>query len=210
MISQGAVQTFTIIPPRTACSDAHQEASLIQHTMTPAAHFGASLKTLRIGIITSRFNTDITEALRLGAVDALQAMGLQPSQLLQAWVSGAVELPLAAQWMAQSHAPDAIICLGCVIRGDTDHYQYVCDMATRGIQKVSLSLNIPVAFGVLTCNTLAQALARTVDDWPAENSPLYSLLQEANQPPVGNKGREAAHAVLDVLAMKHGLAILHD
>ena len=150
----------------------------------------------QIGIVTARFNPKITEPLRKGALDVLQEVGIPENKILQAWVPGAVELPLAAQQLLEAGC-EAVICLGCVIRGDTDHYDYVCSMAANGIQQVALTHNAPVMFGLLTCNTEAQAFARTLEPSATLNDAWLKRLDGLS--PIGNKGMDAAHAALEML-----------
>jgi 6,7-dimethyl-8-ribityllumazine synthase len=113
---------------------------------------------LKLAIVVSRFNADITEKLLEGARRALTEAGADDAQVFE--VPGAFELPLAAKILAHTHAYHAIIALGAVIRGDTPHFDYVAGEAARGLQQVALETGIPVAFGVLTTDTLAQAEAR--------------------------------------------------
>jgi 6,7-dimethyl-8-ribityllumazine synthase len=115
---------------------------------------------LRIGIIISRFNSFITERLLEGALDALQRTGANENQIEIIRVPGSFELPVAAKKLAQSHKPDAIICIGCVIRGETSHYEHVTTEAARGIQLAQIDTGVPIAFCVLTCDTLEQAIDR--------------------------------------------------
>src|SRR5689334_9317984 len=105
----------------------------------------------RFAIVASRFNQEVVERLVAGAQDALRKHGIGDFDL--AWVPGAFELPLVAQRLAASKKYAAVICLGAVIRGDTDHYDYVCQAATDGVLHAGLSTGIPVLFGVLTCDT---------------------------------------------------------
>ncbi len=114
----------------------------------------------RFAIVASRFNHDIVERLVAGAKDALHKHGIAEDAVDLAWVPGAFELPLIAQKLAGSKKYAAVICLGAVIRGDTDHYDYVCRAATDGILQAGLSTGVPVLFGVLTCETDEQALDR--------------------------------------------------
>ena len=121
---------------------------------------GLSGKGLRIGILMSRFNLDVGEGL-LGACTAeLQRLGVKTTDMLIATVPGALELPLAAQSMAQSGKFDALIALGCVIRGDTYHFEIVSAESARGLSDVQLATGIPIANGVLTTEDEDQALAR--------------------------------------------------
>ena len=133
--------------------------------MTRAGSSGASTPDIdgtgiRIGIIAARFNDHIVVPLRDGARRALQRAGVADSDIMEAWVPGAFELPLAAKALAATGKVDAVICLGTVIRGDTPHFDYVCNEAARGIQQAQLDTGVPVMFGVLTVNTEQQALDR--------------------------------------------------
>lgn len=119
-----------------------------------------TLSNQRVAIVAGRFNELIVNKLMGGAKDCLLRHGLEEAQITEAWVPGAYELPLAAQKLAETKKFDAIICLGCVIRGATTHYDYVCNEAAKGISKVSLDHGIPVMFGVLTTETIEQALER--------------------------------------------------
>ena len=119
-----------------------------------------TLSNQRVAIVAGRFNELIVNKLLGGAKDCLIRHGLEESSVTEVWVPGAYELPLAAQKLAQTKKFDAIICLGCVIRGATTHYDYVCNEAAKGISKVSLEHNIPVMFGVLTTESIEQALER--------------------------------------------------
>lgn len=111
-------------------------------------------------IVVSQFNSDITEKLLEGALLRLQQAGIENQQLTVVHVPGAVEIPLIAQLLAKSYHYSAIICLGAVIRGDTDHYDYVCQQVSTGCQRVMLEFDIPVIFGVLTTFTEEQAESR--------------------------------------------------
>lgn len=116
---------------------------------------------LKIAIVVSRFNASITEKLLEGAQDAWRACGgVDGSTPLVFHVPGAFELPLVAQQLARTGKYDAVACLGCVIRGETDHYDYVCSQAAAGIMRVGLETGVPVIFGVLTTDTLQQAQDR--------------------------------------------------
>ena len=112
------------------------------------------------GIIASRFNDFITERLVGGALDALKRSGANDNDITLLKVPGAFEIPLAAKKMADAGKYDAIICLGAVIRGSTSHYDYVCAEVSKGIASVSLDAGIPVIFGVLTTDTIEQAIER--------------------------------------------------
>ena len=114
---------------------------------------------LKFAIVVARFNASITEKLLEGAKQALQRAGADGFEVFH--VPGAFELPLAAKLLAHTHAFHAVIALGAVIRGDTPHFDYVAGEAARGLQQVALETGLPVAFGVLTTNTLEQAEARS-------------------------------------------------
>jgi 6,7-dimethyl-8-ribityllumazine synthase len=115
---------------------------------------------LKVGIVVGRFNSFIGERLLEGALDALIRHGADDSQITVARVPGAFEIPLATQKMAQSGKYDALICLGAVIRGSTPHFDYVASEVSKGIAHVSLQTGVPVAFGVLTVDTIEQAIER--------------------------------------------------
>ena len=115
---------------------------------------------LKIGIIASRFNEFITSKLVSGAEDCLKRHGVADENMSVAWVPGAFEIPVIAKRMAASGKYDAVICLGAVIRGATSHYDYVCAEVSKGIAAVSLDTGIPVLFGILTTDTIEQAIER--------------------------------------------------
>lgn len=115
---------------------------------------------LRFGIIVGRFNEFIGGKLLEGALDALKRHGVKEEDIDIAWVPGAFEIPLVAKKMAKSPKYDAVICLGAVIKGSTSHYDYVCAEVSKGIANVSLESEKPVMFGVLTTNTIEQAIER--------------------------------------------------
>ena len=114
----------------------------------------------RFGIVVSRFNEFVTSKLLQGAMDCLHRHGVPDDQVDIVWVPGAVELPLVAQRLAQTGHYVALVCLGCVIQGDTDHYKYVAGEAAKGIVQAALQTGLPVTFGVLTTETLEQAVHR--------------------------------------------------
>ncbi len=144
-----------------------------------ARRVGASLRGepngtgLRVGIACSLFNGGVTVRLLLGALDALAEVGTDRRDITVAWAPGAFELPLVARAFAQAGKVNAVLCFGAVIRGDTGHYDFVAGECASGIQRVQLDTGLPVVFGVLTTDTLDQALVRS-------------------QPDHTNKGREAA------------------
>jgi 6,7-dimethyl-8-ribityllumazine synthase len=140
----------------------------------------------RYALAVGRFYADLAERLEVGARAALEEAGAETIDVFD--VPGAFELPAAAMLCARSGRYDGVVCLGAVIRGETDHYDYVCGEAARGIQDVQLQTGVPCGFGVLTVDTMEQALARVTG---------------------GNKrdtGRHAAEAVLAVVDVKRRLA----
>jgi 6,7-dimethyl-8-ribityllumazine synthase len=117
-------------------------------------------KGLKFGLVVSRFNNFINDHLLDGALDALTRNGAEEKDLFIIKVPGAFEIPLAAKKMAGSGRYDAVICLGCVIRGDTPHFEYISAEVSKGIAKVSLESGIPVSFGVITADNIEQAIER--------------------------------------------------
>lgn len=117
-------------------------------------------KGIKVGIVASRFNEIIVNKLLGGAIDGLVRHGVSEDDIDVAWVPGAFEIPLVAKKMAASGAYDAVICLGAVIRGATSHYELVCAEVTKGIAHVSLEAEVPVMFGVITTDTIEQAVER--------------------------------------------------
>lgn len=117
-------------------------------------------KGIRVGIVIARFNEFITSKLLGGALDGLKRHGMSESDIEIAWVPGAFEIPLVASKMANSSKYDAVICLGAVIRGSTPHFDYVCAEVSKGVASVSLSTGKPVIFGVLTTDSIEQAIER--------------------------------------------------
>ncbi len=116
--------------------------------------------TFKFGIIVSRFNEFISSKLLDGALDGLQRHGALEENIEIAWVPGSFEIPLIAQKMAKSQKYDAVICLGAVIRGATPHFDYVSSEVSKGIAKVNLDTGVPVIFGIITSDTLEQAIER--------------------------------------------------
>lgn len=119
-----------------------------------------SSKGLRFAIIVARFNSFITERLLAGALDALSRTGCAESDIEIVKVPGSWEMPVAARELAARKRHDALICLGAVLRGDTPHFDYIAGEAAKGLAQVAAGSGVPVAFGVLTCNTLEQAIDR--------------------------------------------------
>lgn len=134
--------------------------------------------SLKIGICVARFNEFITKSLLEGAVSTLARHGASKENITVLWVPGAFELPLAAQHLAEQN--DAVVCLGAVIRGATSHYDLVCNQAASGIMKVGLEKHKPVIFGVITTDTIEQAIERAGTK-------------------AGNKGAEAALAAIEMV-----------
>jgi 6,7-dimethyl-8-ribityllumazine synthase len=141
---------------------------------------------LRFGVVTSRYNNSITESLQRAALDVLNSAGANEKQLDVLSVPGAFELPLAAKKLAEAGKVNAIIAIGCVLRGETSHYDYICSEVARGIQLAQMDTGVPVIFCVLTCDTMEQAVERA-------------------GPGAGNKGREAGSAALEMASLVRGL-----
>lgn len=141
----------------------------------------------RVGIVVSKWNSEITHALRDGALSVFNDAGIAAKDLLVREVPGAFELPLAAQWMLNGEEPlDAVIAIGAIIRGETAHFDHVCQAASQGILRVGLDTGKPVVFCVLTDDHIDQSRARSGGK-------------------LGNKGVEAAVACLEMLALKGDL-----
>lgn len=115
---------------------------------------------MKVGIVAARFNEFITSKLVGGAMDGLTRHNVKEEDIQVAWVPGAFEIPLIASKMAKSGKYDAVICVGAVIRGNTSHYDYVCNEVSKGIASVSLETGVPVLFGVLTTENIEQAIER--------------------------------------------------
>lgn len=136
----------------------------------------------RFAVVVSRFNEFITAKLLEGCVDTLRRHGVPPERIEVVWVPGSLELPVTARALARRGETDAIVCLGCVIRGDTPHYDHVCRETARGIAEVGRRTGVPTIFGVLTCETLEQAIERAGTK-------------------MGNAGRSAALAALEMASL---------
>jgi 6,7-dimethyl-8-ribityllumazine synthase len=134
---------------------------------------------LKVGIVVGRFNEFITSRLLGGAQDALKRHGVEENNVDVAWVPGAFEIPLIAKKMADSKKYDAVITLGTVIRGSTPHFDYVCNEAAKGVSNASMHSGVPVIFGVLTTDTIEQAVERAGTK-------------------AGNKGWEAAASAIEM------------
>ncbi len=120
-----------------------------------------SASDMKFGIVTAEWNREITNALLKGAFETLLKHGAKEENILRKYVPGTVELTLGAQFMAEYADLDAVICLGCVIQGETPHFDFVCRSVTHGITELNLEHNIPFIFGVLTTNNLQQAIDRS-------------------------------------------------
>lgn len=136
----------------------------------------------RFAVVASRFNGVVTEKLVEGALAAFRKLGIAPDDLEVIWTPGAFELPLAAGRLANSGQFDAVVCLGAVIRGETPHFEYVAGETARGVQHVALESGVPCTFGVLTTNSLEQALDRAGGKH-------------------GNKGWDAATAAVEMASL---------
>lgn len=141
---------------------------------------------LRFAVVAARFNEFITGKLVAGAIDALVRHGANAESITQVWTPGAFELPLAAQKLARGGDFDAIICVGCVLRGQTPHFDYVAGEAAKGVAQVALSTGVPVTFGVITADTLEQAIDRAGGK-------------------AGNKGAEGALAAIEMANLLRAL-----
>ena len=117
-------------------------------------------KGLKFGVVVSRFNEFITKKLLEGAQDALLRHGVSEEDVDIAWVPGSFEIPLVAKKLAQTKRYDAVICLGAVVRGATPHFEYIAAEVTKGIAKVGLETGLPVSYGIITADTLEQAIER--------------------------------------------------
>jgi 6,7-dimethyl-8-ribityllumazine synthase len=141
----------------------------------------------RFALVASRFNQQIVEQLVTGAKQGLEEHGVNQSAIDLVWVPGAFEIPLIAQILADTEKYLAVLGLGCVIRGETDHYQYICQAVSQGISQVALDTGLPVIFGVLTCDNEIQALDRAGGK-------------------AGNKGYDAALAALEMVTLIRAVA----
>jgi len=144
-------------------------------------------KGLKFGIVVSRFNHFIADRLLEGALDAIRRNGANEEDGSVVWVPGSFEIPLAAKKLAKSRRYDAVICLGCVIRGATPHYAYIATEVTKGIASTSLESEVPIAFGVLITETIEQAIERAGTK-------------------VGNKGFDAAMSAIEMANLMKEIA----
>jgi 6,7-dimethyl-8-ribityllumazine synthase len=148
---------------------------------------GLRAEGLRFGLVVARFNQFITDRLLAAALDTLRAAGAPDSALEVVHVPGSFEIPLAAKRLAQTGRVNAVVCLGCVLRGETTHYDYVCSESARGIMLAQMDTGVPMIFCVLTCDTLEQAIDR---------AGLKG----------GNKGAEAALAAIEAADLARKLS----
>jgi 6,7-dimethyl-8-ribityllumazine synthase len=175
----------------TTLTQRHREKLKLKTELPPEPLFPALEGKLdasgrRFAIVVSRFNSFITERLLLSAIDGLLRSGAKEKAIRLLRVPGAFEIPLAARKLAETKKYDAIICLGCLLRGDTAHYDVIVNEVTRGIGQSAQETGVPHAFGVLTCETLEQAIDR-------------AGLK------MGNKGFEAALAAVEMASLASGL-----
>ena len=141
-------------------------------------------ENMKVAIVASRFNEIIVNKLLGGAVDGLVRHGVEEKNITAAWVPGAFEIPLTAQKLAESGKYDAVICVGAVIRGQTSHYDYVCNEVSKGLAQVSLNSKIPVLFGIVTTENIEQAIARAGSK-------------------AGNKGYDCALSAIEMVNLLH-------
>lgn len=134
---------------------------------------------LRVAIVVSRFNEWVTRSMLEGALNELRRARVRDSDIIVVWVPGAYEIPVASQKLAETEKPDAMIVLGCIIRGETSHYEHIAESVVSGMQRVALEKKMPVGFGVLTVETIQQAIDRAGGK-------------------SGNRGREAARSALEM------------
>jgi 6,7-dimethyl-8-ribityllumazine synthase len=144
---------------------------------------GMSHETDKIIIVTSKWNLEVTGSMREAAVSALTEAGVLSENIILKDVPGTYELPLGAAWALEHEQVDAVICIGCVIQGETRHFDFICEAAAQGIMRLGLDYQKPVIFGVLTPNTQQQALDRSGGKY-------------------GNKGTEAAIAALEMIDLR--------
>jgi 6,7-dimethyl-8-ribityllumazine synthase len=139
-----------------------------------------TVKGKKFALVLSRFNDFITHRLKDGAVDTFLRHGVKENEIEMAWVPGSFEIPAVALRMAKSGRYDAIVCLGCVIRGDTPHFDYIAAEVAKGISQINLTASVPVIFGVITADTTEQAIERAGTK-------------------AGNKGRDAALSAIEMV-----------
>jgi 6,7-dimethyl-8-ribityllumazine synthase len=175
---------LTLLPDDAKDRAAARAGTVLDGASTASA---PARRRARVAFACAEFNGGVTDRMLTAALDELEDQGCGPDQVVVAWAPGAFELPLVARQLATSGAVDAVVCLGAVIRGDTGHYDFVAGQCASGLQQVQLETGIPVVFGVLTTDTVEQALVRS-------------------QPDHTNKGREAARTALETVAVLAGAA----
>jgi len=141
-----------------------------------------SAEGLRFGIVVSRFNEFVTKDMLEGALNELRRFGVSDTAIKVIWVPGAYEIPFACQTLCQTNELDALITIGCIIRGETSHYEHIAQSVCDGIQKVTLEQTIPIGFGVITVENMAQAVDRAGGKQ-------------------GNKGRDAARSAVEMVQL---------
>lgn len=141
------------------------------------------ISEVKVGIVVSEWNSQITDALFSGAYQTLLKQGIKKENIIKSKVPGSFELTMGAQWLSEKEELDGVITLGCVIQGETPHFDFICSAVAHGITNVSLKYNKPVIFGVLTTNTMQQALDRAGGKY-------------------GNKGEEAADTLVKMILLK--------
>ncbi len=161
-------------------------AARVGNAIDPADLAPLVASEIRVGFACAEFNGGITDRMLTGALDALESAGCDLDGVVVSWVPGAFELPLVARGLAASGRVDAVVALGAVIRGDTGHYDFVAGECAAGLQRVQLDTGLPVVFGVLTTDTVEQALVRSLPDET-------------------NKGAEAARTAIETLSALRGL-----
>lgn len=142
---------------------------------------------IQVGIVAAKWNSMITDQMLEGALEALKAKGVREDHIRVVRCPGSYEIPLACKLLLDSFHPDGLVAIGAVIQGDTPHFDYVCDAVNRGVSDLNLSYGVPVAFGVLTTNTVEEALRRASRE-------------------EGNKGAEAALAMCEMIEIGHRLS----
>ena len=142
-----------------------------------------SAENMKFGIVVSEWNTEITESLFNGAYNTLLKHGVKKENIIKKYVPGSFELTLGAQLFAENTDVDAVICLGCIIQGETRHFDFICQGVTNGITQLNIKYNKPIIFGVLTTNNQQQAIDRAGGKY-------------------GNKGNEASVAAIKMVALK--------
>jgi 6,7-dimethyl-8-ribityllumazine synthase len=161
-------------------------AARVGSSLDPAELVAGTVHDVRVGFACAEFNGGITDRMLTAAIDELERAGCDLGAVVVSWAAGAFELPLVARGLASTGRIDAVVALGAVIRGDTGHYDFVAGECAAGLQRVQLDSGLPVVFGVLTTDTVDQALVRSLPDGT-------------------NKGAEAARTALETVAVLRGL-----